>query len=228
MATLISLATAPIASAAGTLDQFETRIDGSSNITETVWEGQTFTAGITGLLDQVDVGLARQGSSGPLTVQIRTVMPDGAPSNVVLATATLPEASVSTTTIGFVSVPLTPGTAAVAGTQYAIVLGAPLAVDPAFYALGEACGVSVVPQPCSGDPYPGGRALVSHTSAATWSLYSQTFDTAFRTYVVPSVPVVVAEAPFAGLLPLAALLLVFGLVLTQQGRRGSAFRLNGR
>src|SRR5438477_4342828 len=53
---------------------------------------QTFTAGITGTLDQVDMLLSRQLNPGDLIVEIRSVA-NAVPTATVLATATVPESS---------------------------------------------------------------------------------------------------------------------------------------
>src|SRR5437764_1192967 len=66
----------PVAGAAGTLDQSQQTDGGSGYCADNAqWPAQTFTAGITGHLDQVDLELVRQLSGyGPLPVQIRNVV----------------------------------------------------------------------------------------------------------------------------------------------------------
>src|SRR3954469_10699638 len=56
---------------------------------------QTFTAGLTGGLDQVDLPLARLGAvgAGTVTISIVTVGAGGVPSGTVLASTTVPAAS---------------------------------------------------------------------------------------------------------------------------------------
>jgi hypothetical protein len=194
---LVLLAGPGAAHATGTLDQSQTRIDGFETVAAEQWIAQTFTAGRTGTLDQVDVAISKQGSPGPLFVQIRTVQPDGTPGALSLANATVPEASASNSEFTFVAVPLTPGTASVAGTHYAIVLGN-LATPPAgepkknFYRWGAACGaVFVPPFPfCTGvgTPYPGGRVLSSKDLGTTWEFLNPAFAMAFKTYVTPVCP----------------------------------------
>jgi hypothetical protein len=210
VALLMGLVIAPSVSAAGTLDQSQTTLNsGSVAVAQANVAGQTFTAGITGLLDQVDIAVQQFGSPGDLTVQIRVVLPDGTPSPVVLATAQVPVASVSST-LTFVSVPLTPPAVSVAGTQYAIVLIAPLAGTGSIYRWGLAAG----------DLYPAGRQLLSITAGATWTFNDPGFDAGFRTYVTPNP--VVPEVPLAVVLPIAGLVVIgLGFVLTRKQRHGS-------
>jgi hypothetical protein len=183
---LTILLNAPVpASATGTLDQSQTATSQAAvSAGGTSWVAQTFTAGITGGLDQVDLFLFRVGSPGDLTVQIQDVS-EGVPSGSILASATVSEASVMQATGGanppftWVSVPLSPPAPVTAGTQYAIVLSAPNA--PAginFY------GWSFV----SFDPYAAGELMLSRTSGSTWGDFADIFegtDTAFKTYVTP-------------------------------------------
>jgi hypothetical protein len=86
------LTTAAPAGAAGALDQSQT---GTSAGTECLCEpfsrlAQTFTAGVTGNLDRVDLVLVRLRSPGNLTVEVRAVS-GGVPSNTVLSTRTVAE-----------------------------------------------------------------------------------------------------------------------------------------
>jgi hypothetical protein len=214
VAMLMSLFIAPVASAAGTLDQSQTAINGAwVGVCQTQWVAQTFTAGLTGLLDQVDVHIkVAVGNPGPLTVEIRTVLPGGAPSGVVLTSASVPEASVPTPSQlpAFVPVPLSPPAPSVSGTQYAIVLRA----------AGADCHAALYYWSKVGTPYPGGTSVVSIDSGSTWGLQSD--STAFRTYVSANAAVV-PEAPLALLLPIAGLVVLgLGVLLTRKRRRRSA------
>lgn len=91
-AMLTSLVVAPIVSAAGALDQSQPTFSQNAclNIDNTHSYAQTFTAGITGTLDQVDLALGRSGSPIGLTVQITPLLPDnsGQPAPVPLTAAT--------------------------------------------------------------------------------------------------------------------------------------------
>src|SRR5215211_9158286 len=79
---------------AGTLDQQQTISNfGGLQVDSTQSKAQTFTAGLTGQLDQVDLALSDMGATTPLTVQIR----DGsatAPGDTVLASASVPTSDV--------------------------------------------------------------------------------------------------------------------------------------
>jgi hypothetical protein len=167
---------------AGTLDQEQ--LDGSGTlprVARSLWLSQTFTAGLTGELDEVQLYLHRGGDGvpGPLTVEIRTVsggVPSGGPT---LATETVPEASVPTS-LAFVSVPLSPAVAVTQGTQYAIVAHADSAVGFNFYEWGGTGGNT--------DPYPGGTVVRSGDAGAGWGGgvcgAPPYCDMAFKTFVI--------------------------------------------
>jgi hypothetical protein len=176
----VGLLIVPSASATGTIDQSQTTTSGLSVTTAaSQWTAQTFTAGITGNLDQVDLFLFRVGSAGDLTVQIQTVS-GGVPSGNVLASTTLAEANVSASSYSWISVPLSPPAPVTAGTQYAIVLSAPRAAGfpSALYTWNFVFA----------NPYSGGRLVLSSTSGSSWGDFASVFDdgdTAFKTYVTP-------------------------------------------
>src|SRR5262245_20877426 len=78
------------ARAPGLLDQQQTDVAGEICVSQPIWLGQTFTAGITGMLDQVDLSARQNLAPGvglPLIVQIRTVN-GGFPSTTILSTTT--------------------------------------------------------------------------------------------------------------------------------------------
>jgi hypothetical protein len=82
---------------------------------------QSFTALNSGSLHQIQFGIRKQaGSTGDYVVELLDLGIDGKPTNTVLATATIPDASVpeghSTLTASFAGPPL------VAGTEYAAAL----------------------------------------------------------------------------------------------------------
>lgn len=135
---------------------------------------QTFTAGVSGRLDRVEILLQRQFDPGDLVVEIRSVV-GGFPTSTVLATMTVPETAVPP--IGqpvWASVPLTAPVASSAGTQYAIVVYAP------FGSCGGDCW-----QWWAGEnnPYPGGAALFAQ-DGHTWLVSNApSLDFAFKTYV---------------------------------------------
>ena len=163
---------------AGVLDQSQPIISGVSPIvSEIQHDAQTFTNGITGSLDQVDLGVAKASATTvPLRVEIRA-MSAGVPVGPTLAHANVSPASVNDFNPRFVSVPLAPPASVTAGVQYAIVLSS------------SSCGAricylwSLGPQT---DPYPAGSALVRPTVGGAWQP-SVGDDFAFKTYVGPPV-----------------------------------------
>lgn len=181
-ATVCLLALAPGVATAqtGTLDQQQTSVAGGSadiraSRDHAVSLAQTFTAGRSGTLDQVDLVLAKDsdGIVDPLTVEIRTVAA-GAPGPTVLASASIPPASVPTGQPTFVGSPFTAPATVTAGTQYAIVVYVSSSGDDDSYRWGRA----------GGDVYPGGGNFDSQDPAppSTWFAHPSE-DMAFKTYV---------------------------------------------
>ncbi len=168
-----ALATPAPAMATGALDQSQDGgVAGSNMVWGSVRAAQSFTAGISGDLDQVDLLLARSGSPGDLAVEIQT-MAGGVPSGTVLASETVPAASV-TSSYTWISVPLSPVAPSSAGVQYAIVLSAPssiIAIDRYDWAV------------TGGDPYAAGTQLSSLDGGANWIAGDPNNDSNFKTYV---------------------------------------------
>jgi hypothetical protein len=176
----LSLAVAAAPATAGTLDQQQTEatssggVGGPTSSFGAFSRAQTFTAGLSGWLDQVDLGYAVPFNTpvpiGPLTVEIRGVSA-GIPSATVLATANLLPASLPASGFAFLPVRFASPPPVVAGTQYAIVAytgGANLY---------NWVGSSV-------DAYPAGAHFVSRASPpATWSGPFDS-DRTFKTYVL--------------------------------------------
>jgi hypothetical protein len=182
MVVALAALVAPASAAAGTLDQSQTNFNAALGFGAQRQAAQTFTAGMSGNLDQVDLYLRRVtalpmeppcNSGSGITVEVRTVSA-GVPSNTVLASVNLPASSVPEA-FGFVSVPL-PVTAVTVGTQYAIVASAPTASCGEFlpYDWGAA----------TGNPYSGGVLLVKLDGGSSWMVQGTT-DAAFKTYVGP-------------------------------------------
>src|SRR4051794_15531655 len=90
VAATATFLTLPGPALAGTLDQQQTISNfGGLQVSSHNSKAQTFTAGLTGQLDQVDLALSLMSVSTPMTVQIR----DGsatAPGDTVLASASVP------------------------------------------------------------------------------------------------------------------------------------------
>jgi hypothetical protein len=182
----LGLAVAAPPATAGTLDQQQTTFDNASGIDgpgppggpEGFSVAQTFTAGLSGWLDQVDLLLARFASTnGPLTVEIRNVS-GSVPGSVVLTSASVPAADVPVEQPGlagfeFVEVSFASPVPVVAGGEYAIVA----------YTGGSdhyGWGMRTV------DVYVGGAAFASLASppTTTWVSFDTPVDLAFKTYVL--------------------------------------------
>jgi hypothetical protein len=178
----------PVAAATGTLDQQQTSILGglllysSPPASSPQFLGQTFTAGLTGPLTEVDLAVAcTQGdttvctSNGPVTVEIRS----GDPTGALLASASLLSSAIPTVPESvmpseFVAFVFSSPPDVVAGTVYAIVITA----TNAFY------GNYSVGNCYSGNPYVAGTAYYYD---GIWRevLPSGEQDLAFKTYVAP-------------------------------------------
>jgi hypothetical protein len=164
----------PGAAVAGTLDQQQT--DGSTNpgaVGTTESLAQTFTAGLSGGLDRVDLNLSKVGApTNPLYVEIRGVS-GGVPGATVLAGQSVPPSSVSTGQ-AFVPISFASPAAVVAGTQYAIVASSAAGGNPYEWHYGP------------GNTYAAGNPCFTNgPPSGTWSC-GGFGDFAFRTYVVPT------------------------------------------
>ncbi|MGH3427522.1 MAG: choice-of-anchor R domain-containing protein [Mycobacteriales bacterium] len=163
----------PGVSAAGTLDQSQTSYPNNAVIGDgsPPAVAQTFTAGVTGALDEVDMPLSNADSGSDITVTIQTAE-DGLPGPTILATATVPAAGLpSFGAPSFVSVPLASPASVEAGTQYAIVVSASSGV--------YGVGVTLT------DAYPGGSEACF--CGGGWVSEAPS-DLAFKTYVAPTPP----------------------------------------
>jgi hypothetical protein len=169
---------ATASASAGTLDQQQTasNVDGALLSTQSL--AQTFTAGISGGLDQVDLNLRKAGTSPDVTVEIRDVS-TGQPGTAVLATATVPGSAIGTTAAFIPAIFATPA-AVTAGMQYAIV-----AYSPGVS--GDSGGVTYQ---SGGNLYTGGSMSTSAQPlppGAPWNILVNS-DLTFKTYVTPPPP----------------------------------------
>ena len=187
MATLVPHA------GAGTLDQSQPVISNVAVFVSNQFHpAQTFTAGIGGRLDQVDIAVSRAGASTqPLQVEIRAVT-GGAPSNAAaLSSATVAAASIPlSSNPGFVSVPFASPAQVTAGTQYAIVVSSAACGFVNCYVWGAGP---------SGSSYAAGSGFQSPDSGATWPPLNAfgSMDLTFKTYVA-SVPTAAADCKRGG------------------------------
>jgi hypothetical protein len=190
-AALLGFAASP--ALAGTLDQSQTSgsdsadgigtgLDQSTGQGGTLQQGQTFTAGPSGALDQADLYLERNCTSpgSDVSVQVRTVSGNPAvPTSTALATASVPAASVPSSP-GWVTVLFATPAPVSAGTHYALVAaasGATCPVSPSLWATGYFWGFTFQ------DLY-GGGTRVSSLNGGAWSSQGGG-DFAFKTYVIP-------------------------------------------
>ena len=171
----------PSLAMAGTLDQQQPTVGSMElNAHSTQSVAQTFTAGLTGKLDQVDLNLNKSGTPPvPLIVELRDVSA-GLPGSAVLASqSVLASSVVAFPGSGWVPFAFpTPGSVT-AGTQYAIVAHS-AAVFPDTYAWSQGTGT---------DPYAGGAAYFASSSPPTTAWMPVPIgppDFAFKTYVVPA------------------------------------------
>ena len=193
LATLIVLCAgcllAPGVALAGTLDQQQTDgSGGNSAIFSGQSDAQTFTAGLSGGVDQVDLQLqAPLTPTAPLTVEIRDVS-GGSPGSMVLASQSVPGSSVPVSP-AFVSIHFATPAPVVAGTQYAIV---------AYSSTISTNGYGWAYSPNGANPYAGGEGLYTLTSppSGAWTPLSGMADLAFKTYVV--VPTLGPAGPTSG------------------------------
>ena len=174
VAASVGMAATPVL-AADVLDQSYTATFTVDVVHYVIVAAQTFTPGLTGSLNRVDLSIGRFDNAGPLTVSIQTTSA-GAPTGTVLASVTLPLATVpNDSDVHPVSVALPPSLST-AGTQYAIVLAAPSArPDTAWLWEVDATGAA----------YAGGTALEGDTHLGTWTMQS-TSDHTFATFVDPT------------------------------------------
>jgi hypothetical protein len=174
---------------AGTVDQQQTvsspgqvLVSGPGALTSSA--AQTFTPGLSGKLDRVDLFIGNDGgATGPLTVEIRDTS-SGSPGTTVLASASVPASSIP----GFLMDAFTPVTFStpanvLAATKYAIVA--------------YAGGTNTYDWDGSAtDVYGGGQQFGDTSSPPdnTWPAGFGT-DLAFKTYVCTTTPCDASSTP---------------------------------
>jgi uncharacterized repeat protein (TIGR01451 family) len=168
---------------AASIDQQNTSVTiNGFGVTSTGWAGQTFTAGVTGQLTEVDLSLFCSGCTGTtpsLTVSIRaTTGATPVPTGADLATATIPGFSGS----GFFSAIFATPPTLTAGTRYALIFRP--TTDPSAGSYAYVCS-------CAGNgslnsnPYTSGQQVTSTDSGSTWVADTTTGgrDLGFKVYM---------------------------------------------
>jgi hypothetical protein len=179
-AAVALLAAAPGANA-GTLDQSQTAHNAVRNAGGNgVALAQTFTAGRSGQLDQVDIELSKCTTGPGLRVDLFLSAP-GDPVNGErqIASTPLPDSSVPEPEFQFLSIPVVPPVTVAAGTQYTIAV-----IANSYFPF---CVGGFPPYEwgaSTGNPYPGGAAwyLPGEGGGLEW-IEEPDLDLAFRTFV---------------------------------------------
>jgi hypothetical protein len=167
----------PGSALAGTLDQQQTDGSGPPLLISPDSVAESFTAGLGGGIDQVDLYLGKISSpTAPLIVEIRNVS-GGTPGSVTLASANALASGVPTSP-AFVAIHFAVPALVSPGTQYAIVAYSSTSGgnEYTWYRSGS-----------TPDPYPGGVLFVSSTTPPSTWVPSPTVDLAFKTYVATPV-----------------------------------------
>jgi uncharacterized repeat protein (TIGR01451 family) len=147
------------------VDQQNTAVTANGfGVTATSWAGQTFTAGVTGQLVQVDLDMFCSGCTGTtpnLTVSIRaTTGATPLPTGADLASATIP--GFNSGAGGFFSAVFATPPTLTAGVRYAIVFRATSNPSAGTYAYVCSCTTN-------SNPYTSGQRVTSANSGSTWT-----------------------------------------------------------
>ena len=160
------------------LDQSSTAAANTIGIYSNQTLGQTFTAALTGNLDQVDLDLEYATAATVPTLTALITNTSGGLPTTTLGTAVIPRSNVNTGSPDWTQVAISPAVPVTAGTQYAIVL-----VSPAPVAGGAAYEWATE---FLVDSYGGGTAVID--SGSGWGVNQAGNDMAFKTYVAPASP----------------------------------------
>jgi hypothetical protein len=159
------------------LDQQQTSQNSSIGLSSNQHPAQTFTAGIGGGLDRVDLWLEKIGTlPSPVTVEIRNTSA-AEPGTTVLAAASVPDSAIGLSPGSFVAITFAAPPPVAAGTQYAIVA----------YNSANLAGWRYQ---TTGNPYSPGAGFVSNDDLPPDAGFSELpgADFAFKTYVLPPQP----------------------------------------
>jgi hypothetical protein len=171
---------------AGTLDQHQDNADSFPALfggMSPQSEAQTFSPGIPGKLDQVDLMFEKLGTPPDpnITIQIRSTSGDApGPLSAVLATGSVPVSSVGSSG-AFFSIPITPAVPVSIGTHYAIVA----------YNAGEIGNAVSIGEEVANNTYGSGTGFgdfASYPPDGDWVDAGVGSDLAFRTYVEQTPP----------------------------------------
>jgi hypothetical protein len=154
--------------AAGTLDQEQATVDRAYPAGGPKRLAQTFIAGRTGYLDRVEVSIQELGFSGPVTAEIRNTV-SHLPGSTLMATSTVPEASLPTGRLAFMSFSFAPAASVIEGIEYALTIHS---------SAGNSLGVGG----SLAEAYANGAAFASNDSGSSYTA-ALIADFAFRTYV---------------------------------------------
>jgi hypothetical protein len=183
----------PGAAFAGTLDQqqLSSGTPPGRDVDNGESMAQTFTAGLSGGLDQVDLKLSQTPTAVtlPLTVEIRNA-PGGSPGGTVLASGSIPaSAAPPSGSPAFVPVVFASPAPVTAGTQYAIVAHNGDIAPTRFWGWADD----------GTNPYASGSTFFAQPPSAPWTNVAGT-DLAFKTYVVTPTPAAAATGQRAAAL----------------------------
>jgi hypothetical protein len=162
----------------GTLDQQYLPSGGNGLIVQrSSTVAQTFEVGLSGVLNGVEVQLARNAAvlSEGMTLEIRSTLPDGSPASGVLASVPISAADLSTA-FQFISIDLLSFALAVnGGDMFALVLRSDAVAQ----------GGGIDPYAWGGEA-PGGYSRGSvYLDCGTGFVQASGWDVGFRSYVVP-------------------------------------------
>ena len=187
-AVVLLLAISP-AFSTPTLDQHQDSLNDGLLVCVWLSPGETFTAGLSGRLDHVEIGMSPGSDAYPTTIEIRDTI-GGMPGSNILGSVTMARLVSGWNNIDYLSQNI----GISAGSMYAIVLwNGYIAQVPAFD--DERVGTQRWTLGVDPDPYPAGR-LWSY-NGSDWLIHTVStggavweYDMQFRTYVEtgPTIP----------------------------------------